>query len=374
MAEAATAEWTEATVSITALAPFIRLLEEAGAEPLATATGRTDAALARWGIALPDLAGGADLTLRLPHGLAIELLIDFVEILGDSSAPVRAGMKLQRGDYELLEYLCGSCNTLGESIACLGRYYRLLIAAEHTLFVEGDRAETRFQIAPGLAAPEAIHEFALASNFAMAIMHIDLTDAQLPIEVCFMHKAPPHAAMLESIFGAPVRFECEHNAIVFPIAMLDQPLRGKDPILHALLARQADRELASLADHSMFPMKVRDAIEAELTQGAPLETVAARLHISPGALRSRLRQHGTTYSEMLDRLRRDYAVRALRQTQVGVAELAHSLGFAHPPAFHRAFRRWFGLTPNAFREAKVGHPSARFWQRRERVAQKIGPA
>ncbi|HEX4354395.1 MAG TPA: helix-turn-helix transcriptional regulator [Polyangiales bacterium] len=124
-------------------------------------------------------------------------------------------------------------------------------------------------------------------------------------------------------------------------------------------------ELASLADHSLFPAKVSDAIEVELSQGAPLEMIAARLHISPGALRSRLRQHRTTYSEMLDRLRRDHAVRALRQSQVGVAELAHSLGFSHPPAFHRAFRRWFGLTPN---------PSARFWQRRGRVAQKIEPA
>ena len=100
-------------------------------------------------------------------GSSIELLLEFVDVLGDPSAPLRAGTKLQRGDYELLEYLCGSCATLGESIACLGRYYPLLIAAEHELWIEGERAEARFRIAPGLEAPDAIHEFGLASNFAM---------------------------------------------------------------------------------------------------------------------------------------------------------------------------------------------------------------
>jgi len=85
---------------------------------------------------------------------------------------------------------------------------------------------------------------------------------------------------------------------------------------------------------------------------------------SPSALRSRLRQHGTTYSALLDRLRRDHARRALRQSQLSIAEVAHSLGFAHPPAFHRAFRRWFGVTPSAFREAPNAHPASRLFSRR----------
>jgi AraC-like DNA-binding protein len=358
-----TVEVTAATVSIAALAPFIRLLEETSPAALELATARAHKALARWGIALEDLGDGVDLTLRLPHGLVVELLLDFVDVLKDPSAPLRAGMKLQRGDYELLEYLCGSCNTLGESIACLGRYYPLLISAEHSLAIEGDRAETRFRIAPGIEAPDVLHEFAIASNYAMAILHVELENAQLPIEICFAHKAPEHAPLFAAIFGAPVRFGCEHNAIVFPTSMLEHPLRSADPLLHAVLTRQADRELSTLADQSAFPKKVREAIEVELTQGAALEAVAARLHISPGALRSRLRQHGTTYTDLLDRLRRDHAKRALRQTQLGVAEVAHNLGFAHPPAFHRAFRRWFGVTPNAFREAKITHPAARFWHR-----------
>jgi AraC-like DNA-binding protein len=284
-------------------------------------------------------------------------------VLGDPSAPLRAGLKLQRGDYELLEYLCSTCSTLGESSACLGRYYPLLIAAEHEVHVDGDRAEARFRIAPGLEAPDAIHEFGLASNFAMSILHVQLEGAQMPLEVCFAHAAPPHAAVFSEIFHTPVRFGCEHNAIVFPAGMLAHPLRTADPILHGVLTRLADQELAALADQSAFPRRVREAIERELPRGAALEAVAEHLHMSPGALRSRLRQHGTTYSAMLDRLRRDHAKRALRQSRLSIAELGHRLGFAHPPAFHRAFRRWFGVTPSEYRETPSAHMAARFFRR-----------
>ena len=355
-------EDSQATVSLTAFAPFVRLLEESGPDVVARAVSHTEATFLRWGLPLADLE--ADPTLRLPHRMVIELMHDFVEIVGDPAAPLRAGFKLQRGDYELLEYLCTTCPTLGETIACLGRYYPLLIAAEYELHIEDDRAEARFRLAPGLQAPDLLYEFAMASNFTMAALHLRPEGVQLPLEICFSHAAPPHAELFPQLFFAPTRFGCEHNALVFPVTMLAHPMRDANPLLHAVLTRQADRELGALASLSAFPVKVREAIEAELSGGAALDAVAERLHISASGLRSRLRQHGTTYSALLDGLRRDRARRALRRSELSFAEIAHDLGFAHPPAFHRAFRRWFGVAPSAFRDAPSTHPTARLFRKR----------
>lgn len=352
-----------ATVSPTALAPFMRLLEETSPEALQHATELAMELLQRWGIAAADIE--ADVTMRVPHGLAVELFEVFLLAAGDPSAAVRAGLKLQRGDYELLEYLCGSCSTLAQSIQVLGKYYPLLIEAELSLVQQGERAELQYRLAPGLAAPPAMNEFALASNFAMSILHLDLTDVVPPIEVTFRHPRPEYHAVFEQVFGVPTRFDAEHDAIVFHVSMLEHRLHGADPVLHAVLRRQADHELSLLTTRSALPNKVRLAIDAELTDGAALDRVAARLHMSPGGLRSRLRQHGTTYSELVDAVRKERAKRALRDTQLGIAELAHHLGFAHAPAFHRAFRRWFGVTPSAYREVKSDHPAARFWRVRD---------
>jgi AraC-like DNA-binding protein len=350
----------QATVSITAVTPFLRLLEEAGNDVVLRAIDAGEAAFERWSI---DPQAMLNPTLRLPHDLVIELLLQFTEILDDTSAPLRAGTKLRLGDYELLEYLVCTCRTLGETITCLGRYYPLLIAAEYDVAIEADRAIVRFGISPGLRAPECLNEFAVASNLTMAVLHLQLEGVQPPIEIRFTHAAPPHASAVQALFGTPVRFGSESNAIVFPASMLDQPMRTADPVLHDVLRRLADQELAALNDLSAFPARVRAAMQAELEQGARLESVAARLHMSPSAVRSRLLQHGTTHTELLDRLRRDTAERLLRQSQLSFAEIAHQLGFAHPPAFHRAARRWFGLTPSALRDAPSTHPAARFFRR-----------
>jgi AraC-like DNA-binding protein len=349
-----------ATVSITAITPFLRLLEDSGTEVVLRAIEAGEEAFERWSIHPEALLNP---TLRLPHDLVIELLLSFTEILDDSSAPLRAGTKLALGDYELLEYLCTSCRTLGETIVCLGRYYPLLIAAEYAVVIEGDRAEVRFRIAPGLRAPDCLNEFAVASNLTMAVLHLQLEGVQPPTEIRFAHASPPHAATVQELFGTPVRFGCESNAIVFPASMLSHPMRTADPVLHDVLRRLADQELAALHDLSAFPARVRAAMQAELENGARLEAVAARLHLSASAIRSRLLQHGTTHTELLDRLRRDTAERLLRQSQLSFAEIAHALGFAHPPAFHRAVRRWFGLTPSGYREAPSTHPAAMFFRR-----------
>jgi AraC-like DNA-binding protein len=350
-----------ATTSVYMLLPFLRMLEASPPGVLKAALIQGERSLVRWGVTRAELE--ADPRKRLPFGLMLELLRGFVELLGDPAAPLRAGFLHQPGERELTEYLAASCATFGDSIRCVSRYYALLGPAELDLHIEKDRAHARVRIAPGLEAPDALNEFVVASNFSMSSLHIQRAGAQKPLEVQFTHAPPAHAAVFSEVFRAPVRFNCEHNGIVFPTSMLDHPMAKPDPALHAMLTRLADLELEALVDHSAFPAKVREAIEAELATGGALEAVAGRMHMSPSTLRSRLQQHGTNYSALLDRLRREHAKRALRQSQLSISEVAHRLGFAHPPAFHRAVRRWFGVTPNEYREGPSAHPATRFWRK-----------
>ncbi|MBU3868565.1 helix-turn-helix transcriptional regulator, partial [Streptomyces sp. 4503] len=80
-----------------------------------------------------------------------------------------------------------------------------------------------------------------------------------------------------------------------------------------------------------------------------LPEVAARLAVSPATLRRRLREEGTSFQELKDTVRRDEAVSSLTEGAEPIADLAARLGFSEDTAFHRAFRRWTGSTPGAYR-------------------------
>jgi len=74
-----------------------------------------------------------------------------------------------------------------------------------------------------------------------------------------------------------------------------------------------------------------------------------RLGTTPATLRRRLRSEGQSFASVKDELRGALAQSLLRADTLSVAEIAIELGFTEPSAFHRAFRKWTGTSPGAFR-------------------------
>ena len=89
----------------------------------------------------------------------------------------------------------------------------------------------------------------------------------------------------------------------------------------------------------------------EVQRGAPtLQTAAAHLRTSPRTLKRRLQEEGTTFQDLLDSVRCDLAKRYLEEPRLALGEVSFLLGFSEPSAFHRAFKRWTGKTPLAYRQ------------------------
>jgi AraC-like DNA-binding protein len=80
--------------------------------------------------------------------------------------------------------------------------------------------------------------------------------------------------------------------------------------------------------------------------------VAHRLHSSPQTLRRHLREEGSSFQELKDHLRRDLAIYHLGRDELSIQAITEQLGFSEPSAFHRAFKKWTGLTPGAYRAAQ----------------------
>jgi AraC-like DNA-binding protein len=81
--------------------------------------------------------------------------------------------------------------------------------------------------------------------------------------------------------------------------------------------------------------------------------MATERHVSERTLKRQLRARGTTFRALVDELKRERAMELLERKSLSVQEVAHALGYGDPANFHRAFRRWFGISPESWRKERV---------------------
>ena len=128
-------------------------------------------------------------------------------------------------------------------------------------------------------------------------------------------------------------------------------------------APDAARSFASDAMQPGGPMPVRQHAAHEISQilatmealssSGPLtmERVARELHTSSRTLQRRLHENDVSFRELQANMRHKIASELLRGTEIPVQDIARRLGYRKPGAFARAFARWTGRTPLAYRRA-----------------------
>jgi AraC-like DNA-binding protein len=131
------------------------------------------------------------------------------------------------------------------------------------------------------------------------------------------------------------------------------PLIHADTHLNDLLLKYCEAALAdSRDDMSQLRTRVENAISSLLPHGRVLvEDVARGLGMSKRTLARKLSDEGLNFTEILQQLRRDLAVRYLDDRKLHVSKIAWLLGFHEVSAFTHAFKRWTGKTPRELRTA-----------------------
>jgi AraC-like DNA-binding protein len=107
--------------------------------------------------------------------------------------------------------------------------------------------------------------------------------------------------------------------------------------------------LTETLDHDLLD-QARCSIALLLPRGTPaLAAVSRRLGIGERTLQRRLKERGTSLRGLVDEVRRELAVRHLESDRLAIGEIAYLLGYADPPAFAHAFKRWTGRSPSEAR-------------------------
>ena len=81
--------------------------------------------------------------------------------------------------------------------------------------------------------------------------------------------------------------------------------------------------------------------------------MAVLLGVSERTLQRRLTELGRSFSDVVEDFRREEAARLLATPGLHLVEVAGRLGYAEQTSFTRAFRRWTGTTPGAWRAGRA---------------------
>ena len=344
------------TASIRLLWPFLSLARAHGHDPsyIAPYLGITEAEL-------------EDPDTRVSQQRLCDLLNQAIAKSGVRDLGLVAASYVDSSHFGIAEYIARSRPTLREAVESTVRYLPLLADGAHTaLAISGKVARISFWFDASIVVHEAAYEFATA----MAVLRARRTTgiAKLsPLEVRFMHPEPPDTTRHRALFGCPVTFGAEATEIVISAKFLNRRMAAPEPVLDALLTRQADRMLEQLPRAS----GAAEQIEAELAQhfdlrNASTERLARKLGCSVRTLHRRLQEEGTSYRAVLDRVRAAIAMRRLEQSDQPIAQIADALGFASSQSFHRSFKRWTGTTAAEHRRRTHDRGTARAPRSRRR--------
>lgn len=154
----------------------------------------------------------------------------------------------------------------------------------------------------------------------------------------------------EAIGGIRIVTGAGDPCIVFPAADLHLPMACRPPF--------PEHRDAGVSQLMPLPVGLDDSLrlllQHLLREGyPPIEQVAAAAGVGKRSLQRYLSALGLNYSDLVERVRLETAVRLLSTTDESVDAIAYSLGYTDPANFSRAFRRWLGMAPRRFRQQTV---------------------
>jgi AraC-like DNA-binding protein len=178
-----------------------------------------------------------------------------------------------------------------------------------------------------------------------------LVGRRIPLRrIDFACPAPAHRDDYREFFGAPVHFEQADSRLVFDAAHLRLPTIRSPQALKTFLRGAPANILVRYQHDAGWATRIRAMLKQTPPARWPdFDTLAGQFEIAPATLRRRLRGEGQSFAAIKDELRDALARELLRDGKRSIIDIAETLGFSEPSAFHRAFRKWTGTSPAAFR-------------------------
>jgi AraC-like DNA-binding protein len=294
-------------------------------------------------------------SMRLSQGQAESLMARIFECTGSKSFGMEIGNSVHPSDFGTVGYFLMNCSSLFQVFDCAAKYKHSLNQGFNVSMTKKAGLH-HFQIDNLVKSSwfDVIVEMDFASCLCLSRFFVGADKAKKvkPVYVSFSHSATAPLDHYEAIFSCPVRFNQPINEVVFTREIFEIPIRSANPKLFRLMKRKLAQRLEKLASSQRLSCKTNLYLRSNVDQGFPaIDVVAKDFGLAVSTFQKHLRNEGTHYTQLVEDARHQLALLHLSQSDKSVAALAAELGFSSQNAFIRAFKRWEGVTPSAFRNS-----------------------
>ena len=290
---------------------------------------------------------------RIPWQAQATLLDIAARELADDRYGVHLAANVDVRDADALAYVGLASHTLGEALANLARYVQTFNEV-----VRFDLSTEDGSTVLGISGvdPALVHHPQQMEFGAGLLLHLYrfLTRRQVtPVSVHFVHGRQHGRREVSRYFGCKVSYLQNRSQIVLKASDMAVPIETSDYRLLKVLTAYCE---AVLKEHGTRKAGLLQKVERRIVDLLPKGTAKARviatdLGISERTLTRQLAALGTSFNDVLDRLRSDLALKYVRESDLSLAEVSFLLGYANPPAFNLAFKRWTGKAPSELRRS-----------------------
>ena len=291
----------------------------------------------------------------IERSLELEVLAALAGHLKDPLAGLKAGEYFGLAGYGPFVMLLMSCENAYEAFQTGIRYQELTFLTGRLRIEPGEKSSAL--VLTPLPLPDKVSRFRIDGELSGTFKLIK--DLQLslglnlsPERIEMPYPEPPEKAAYEKHFRCPVTFGAGHEARAWiPNQYLQIKSPTADPVAHRVYRDQCDQLLVSRQKNRAEGAVARVVNHLKLFSGdyPAIGSVANALGVAERTLRRQLADEGTSFRKVLDQVRYEKASELLKSTAMPVEQMARQMGYREPASFIRAFQRWSGTSPAAFR-------------------------
>ena len=299
-----------------------------------------------------DLRGGDE--IRVPSSSFHRMCESALQLTGDPAFGLHWSERMQPALFNPVAHVVLHAGTLGAALDALARYHRLFSDCQCFAIDEVDGSVVVRYLAP-VAESEVVQRFVSELVLGGFYKLLKMFSVQArPHSVSFSYPAPSYRDEYKRVFACTERFGHSYTGIAFDRSFLSALSPHKDEDVYVALRAIAEQRTMRLTRRASYARRVRERLVTNgPTQRPTMSAVARRLGLSVRSLRRRLEVEGTSYSVIVNEALGILAKQLIHRGSGTIQEIAVEMGFADTSSFHRAFKRWTGMTPREYRAAQT---------------------